>query len=53
MGHTKLVEVLLDHRATIGVSAALAADYAGHDDIVLLLCSKLGYGSLAAMMERI
>jgi ankyrin repeat protein len=53
MGHIKLVEVLLDHGATIGVSAASAADYAGHDDIVLMLCSKLGYGSLDAMMEQI
>jgi ankyrin repeat protein len=53
MGHTEVVKLLLDHGATVSSSVALAADYAGHDDIVLSLCSKLGYGSIEEMMERI
>jgi ankyrin repeat protein len=51
MGHTKLVKVLLDHGATVSESVVWAADYADgrRDDIVSMLCSKLGYGSLQEM----
>jgi ankyrin repeat protein len=51
MGHTKLVRVLLDHGATVSESVVSAADhaYVRRDEIVSMLCSKLGYGSLEEM----
>jgi ankyrin repeat protein len=53
MGHTDLVELLLDHGAIISSRAMLGADNEGYDDIVSMLCSRLGHNDLETALNTL